>query len=85
MTKADFLAGKPFKFGYGEYKYNGGPDDIVTINGGFTHKGKFIDRGYEVWVTKVGTKGFEGYRHVMGKKVKVKIKFEELELIEGIE
>ena len=85
MTKADFLAGKPFKFGYGEYKYNEGPDDIVTINSGFTFKGKFVKLGYEVWVEKVGTKLFEGYRHVMGKKVKVKIKFEELELIEGVE
>ena len=85
MTKADFLAGKPFKFGYSEYKYNEGPNDIVTIKGGFVFKGKFVVSGYEVWVTKVGTKGFEGHRHVMGKKVKVKIKFEELELIEGIE
>lgn len=85
MTKADFLAGKPFKFGYGEYKYNESPNDIVTINGGFVNKGKFVKLGYEVWVEKVGTKGFEGYRYIMGKKVKVKIKFEELELIEGIE
>lgn len=87
MTKADFLAGKPFKFGYGEYKYNESPNDIVnsTVDDGFIYDGKFVSMGYEVWVEKVGTKGFEGYRHVMGKKVKVKIKFEELELIEGIE
>ena len=85
MTKADFLTGKPFKFGYGEYKYNGGPDDIVTINGGFVNNGKFVELRHEVWVEKVGTKGFECYRYVMGKKVKVKIKFDELELIEGIE
>ena len=55
MTKADFLAGKPFKFGYGEYKYNEGPDAILTINGAFIFKGKFVGSGYEVWVTKVGT------------------------------
>lgn len=85
MTKADFLAGKPFKFGYGAYKYNESPNDIVTINDGFVNKGKFVNLGYEVWVEKVGTKGFEGYRYIMGKKVKVKIKFEELELIEGVE
>ena len=45
MTKADFLAGKPFKFGYSEYKYNEGPNDIVTINGGFVFKGKFVGSG----------------------------------------
>ena len=47
MTKADFLAGKPFKFGYSEYKYNEGPNDIVTIKGGFVFKGKFVVSGYE--------------------------------------
>ena len=70
MTKADFLAGKPFKFGYIEYKYSDKDKDYPTINGGFVNKGKFVELGYEVWVEKVGTKGFEGFRYVMGKKLK---------------
>lgn len=85
MTKADFLAGKPFRFGYSEYKYSCSDGMTATINGGFVHNGEFVDLGYEVWVKKVGTKWFEGYRRVMKKRVKVKIKFEELELIEGVE
>ena len=83
MTKADFLAGKPFKFGYSEYKYVDRGEDMPSIDGGFVHNNKFTPMGYEIWVEKVGTKGFEGYRRVMNKKVKVKIKFEELKLIEG--
>lgn len=85
MTKVDFLAGKPFKFGYLEYKYSDKDKHSPTIDGGFVNKDKFVNIRYEVWVEKVGTKGFEGYRYVMGKKVKVKIKFEELKLIEGVE
>jgi hypothetical protein len=68
-----------------EYKYSDEDKDYPTISSGFVNKGKFVRMGYEVWVEKVGTKGFEGFRYVMGKKVKVKIKFEELKLIEGVE
>jgi hypothetical protein len=85
MTKADFLAGKPFEFRYREFKYSDEDRHSPTINGGFIIEGKFVEFGYEIWVEKVGTKGFEGFRYIMGKKVKVKIKFEELKLIEGVE
>ena len=61
MTKADFLAGKPFKFGHSEYKYYDRDDkDYQTIDGGFVHKGEFVCLGYEVWINKIGIKGFEG-------------------------
>ncbi len=85
MTKADFLAGKPFKFGYLECKYSNEDKDYPTISSGFVNKGKFVGLEYEIWVEKVGIKGFEGFRYIMGKKVKVKIKFEKLKLIEGVE
>ena len=57
MTKADLLAGKPFKFGYHEYKYSNEYKDYPTISSGFVNKGKFVSLGYEVWVEKVGIKG----------------------------
>ena len=54
MTKADFLAGKPFKFGHHEYKYSNEDKDYPTIR--VTFKGKFVKWGHEVWVNKVVTK-----------------------------
>ena len=70
MTKEQFLAGKPFKYGYSVYRYADRDCDMSTVDGGFVHKNKFTTLGYEVWVEKIGTKGFSGYRYVMNKKGK---------------
>ena len=84
MTKADFLAGKPFKLGYSEYKFDN-RDERSQINSGFVYENKFTSLGYEMWVEKIGEKGFSGYRYVMNKKVKLRINFDELREIEGLE
>lgn len=84
MTKEQFLAGTVFKYGCSVYRY-ADHDDMSTVDGGFVHKNKFTPFGYEIWVEKIGTKGFSGYRYVMNKKVKLKINFDELREIEGLE
>lgn len=85
MTKADFLAGKPFKLNHCEFKFKHTFGDIPMIYNGFVSRdgdNKWISLGEEVWVTKIGTKTVECEILVLGDIVKKKIRFEEMVLIE---
>lgn len=81
MTREQFLSG--VKFTIGQLKYKG--------DSTFSYDSKSISRqsrssidnriildGYECNVDKVGRVGFTGFTYVMGKKVLVKYKFEDL-------
>lgn len=84
MTKQEFLNGKEFKVNknsstsfalrkssYGDSQY------IAEIAHSFT-KGEVIFEQHILNIDKIGRVGFEGYTYVMGKEVKIKLRYENL-------
>ena len=81
MTKEQFLNGT--KFYIGQKKYKG--DSTYNFEGGHISRqsrssvdDRVVIDDYECNVVKIGRVGFTGFTYVMGKKVDVKIRFEDL-------
>jgi len=90
MTREQFLNGTTFRVGFLSYKgaetysYNA-KDNYMSKQVRSSIDEKIILDDYVCNVTKVGRLGFEGFVHVMKKKVVVKYKFEDLvEFKEGV-
>ena len=83
MTREQFLNGTTFRVGFLSYKgaetysYNA-KDNYMCKQVRSSIEEKIILDDYVCNVTKVGRLGFEGFVHVMRKKVVVKYKFEDL-------
>lgn len=84
MTKEQFLNGTSFLIpekatvGSNSYAY-----EIGSIVQEYRNvKGEVMFKVYEANVSKIGRTGFEAYNFVLGKKVKVKYKFEDLREVE---
>lgn len=83
MTKEQFLNGVSFKVkGFGEYK---GACTFRLVEGHsiVEESRSYVDErvlltSHLCNVTKIGTKGFEGFTFILSKKVKVKYRFEDL-------
>lgn len=87
MTREQFLNGTQFRVGFFTYKgaetysYNA-KDNYMSKQVRSSIDEKIILDDYVCNVTKVGRLGFEGFVHVMRKKVVVKYKFEDLVIFE---
>jgi hypothetical protein len=87
MTKEQFLSGAPFYIKGKSYK----GDSTYTFNGlgsiSRQSRSSVDDRvvidDYECNVDRVGRVSFSGFTYVMGKKVVVKYRFEDLVEFEG--
>jgi hypothetical protein len=87
MTKEQFLNGTSFRVkgfntykGASTYKY----DECIVEENRSSIDGRVIITTHHLNVSKIGTKGFEGFTFVMNKMVKIKYKFEDLvEFVEG--
>ena len=82
MTKQDFLNGKCFTIkapktsnGESTYKFDEG---IITKQSRSSVDGRVVLDDYECNILKIGSKGFSGFNYVMGKRVNVKFKYEDL-------
>lgn len=82
MTKQDFLNGTCFTIktpktsnGESTYKFEEG---IITKQSRSSVDGRVVLDDYECNISKIGSKGFTGFAYVMGKRVNVKFKFEDL-------
>lgn len=82
MTKQEFLNGKCFtiktpKISNGEstYKFEEG---IITKQSRSSVDGRVVLDDYECNISKIGTKGFEGFTYIFNKRVNVKFKYEDL-------
>ena len=82
MTKQEFLNGTFFTIktpktsnGESTYKFDEG---IITKQSRSSVDGRVVLDDYECNISKIGTKGFTGFCYVMGKRVNVKYKFEDL-------
>lgn len=82
MTKQEFLNGTCFTIkapktsnGESTYKFDEG---CITKQSRSSVDGRVILDGYECNILKIGSKGFTGFTYVMGKRVNVKFKFEDL-------
>jgi hypothetical protein len=81
MTKEQFLNGTSFRVkGFNNYK--GGPtykyDNCIVEENRSSIDERVIITNYHLNVSKIGSKGFEGFTFVMNKMVKIKYKFEDL-------
>ena len=82
MTKEQFLNGTQFYVG--SKKYKGDSTYCFNEAGSISRQSRssvddrVVIDDYECNVTKIGRVGFEGFTFVMGKKVVVKIRFEDL-------
>ena len=81
MTKQEFLNGVSFKIkgignykGASTYKY----DDCIVEENRSSIDERIVLSSYHCNILKLGTKGFVGVAFIMGKKVLVKYKFEDL-------
>jgi hypothetical protein len=81
MTREQFLSGVSFKVkgfntykGASTYKY----DECLIEENRSSIDERVIVTSHHLNVSKIGTKGFEGFTFVMNKMVKVKFKFEDL-------
>jgi hypothetical protein len=81
MTREQFLSGVSFKVegfntykGASTYKY----DECIVEESRSSIDERVIITTHHCNVSKVGTKGFEGFTFVMNKMVKVKYRFEDL-------
>ena len=90
MTREQFLNGTTFRVGFLSYKgaetysYNA-KDNYMSRQLRSSIDERVVIDDYVCNVTKVGRLGFEGFVHVMRKKVVVKYKFEDLvEFKEGV-
>jgi hypothetical protein len=83
MTKEQFLSGTFFTIGNPRYKgactfnYNSNPGCISKQSRSSLDERVVID-DYECNISKITKSGFEGFTHVMKKKVVVKYKFADL-------
>ncbi len=83
MTREQFLNGTPFYVGFVTYKgactysYSEDPGCICKQSRSSIDERVIIDE-YECNVSKITKTRFEGFTHVMRKKVVVKYKFEDL-------
>jgi len=83
MTQAQFLNGTSFRVVDGFSNYKGGSTFRYSEGGIVEENRSSIDEKvlvttYLCNVTKIGSKGFEGFTFILSKKVKVKYKFEDL-------
>lgn len=81
MTKEQFLDGTPFRVkgfstykGASTYKY----DECIVEENRSSIDERIIVTTHHLNVSKIGSKGFEGFTFILSKKVKVKYKFEDL-------
>lgn len=81
MTREQFLNGTPFTIGFLRYK---GDSTYYYENKSISRQSRssidnrIILEGYECNVEKVGRVSFTGFTFVMGKRVVVKYRFEDL-------
>ena len=81
MTKEQFLAGTPFYIGKKSYKgdstfyYKGG---IICKQSRSSIDEEVILDDYHCNIYKIGRVGFEGFTFILGKGVRVKLKFADL-------
>jgi len=82
MTKEQFLNGTQFYVGSKKYKgdstYSFSSVGSISRQSRSSVDNRIVLEDYECNVTKIGRVGFEGFTFVMGKKVVVKIRFEDL-------
>ena len=83
MTREQFLNGTMFTIGAPTYKgtctYSYNQDaGCMMRQSRSSINGQVIFNDYECNIPKIGRVGFEGFTHVMRKKVVVKFKFEDL-------
>ena len=69
ITKTQFTDGLPFRYKAVRYTLNKDIGYIKDIT------------GYVANIDKIGTKSFTVYTYVMGKEVKVKVRYEDCELV----
>ena len=88
MTKDEFVAGKAFYVG--RKRYNGESTHYYDTSVGCICKQsrssideRIVVDDYACNVKKIGRLGFEGFTHILSKKVNVKYKFEDLVVFEG--
>ena len=85
MTKEQFLNGVSFSIkgnrfkGEPTYKYDGG---TVSRESRSSRDESIIFTDHEANIAKIGRVGFEAYNFVLGKKIKVKYRFEDLREVE---
>jgi len=90
MTREQFISGVTFRVGFLTYKgaetyYYNAKDNYMSRQLRSSIDERVVIDDYVCNVTKVGRLGFEGFVHVMRKKVVVKYKFEDLvEFQEGV-
>jgi hypothetical protein len=81
MTKEQFLNGTSFRV-KGFCNYKGGSTykyaECIVEQNRSSIDDKIIVTTYSLNVSKVGTKHFEGFTFIMGKRVKIKYRFEDL-------
>ena len=78
MTKQQFLNGERFKVSTGTYVYR--EDTIFRLYIRSTSNTVLVE-DYQCNVSIVTDEGFEGYTFVMGNRVSLEFKFEDLELV----
>ena len=82
MTKEQFLNGTQFYVGSKKYKgdstYSFSSVGSISRQSRSSVDDRVVIDDYECNVIKIGRVGFEGFTFVMGKKVVVKIRFEDL-------
>ena len=82
MTKEQFLSGAKFYIGGKNYKgdstYNFNGAGCISRQSRSSIDERVVLDDYECNIFKMGRVGFEGFTYVMGKKVLVKVRFEDL-------
>ena len=82
MTKEQFLSGAKFYIGGKNYKgdstYNFNGAGCILRQSRSSIDERVVMDDYECNIFKLGRVGFEGFTYVMGKKVLVKVRFEDL-------
>ena len=82
MTKEQFISGAPFYIKRKAYKgdstYSYNSFGSISRQSRSSLDNRVVLDDYECNVTKTGRVGFEGFTYVMGKKVVVKARFEDL-------
>lgn len=82
MTKEQFLSGAKFYIGGKKYKgdstYNFNGAGSISRQSRSSIDERIVLDDYECNIFKMGRVGFEGFTFVLGKKVKVKVRFSDL-------
>lgn len=84
MTKEQFLNGVSFLLPVEHHKTSNSfkYKDEYILQEYRNDKGEVLVSMFEANVSKVGTMGFEAYNYVLGKKIKIKYRFEDLREVE---